>query len=209
MWIVLFFSCNSNSGGKEKSLSDITHDIDSPALKKTAVDDDLNPDTYILHPSGYENISAFFDTAVNGIRLNDCDTIEKLFGDKYELLPDTDDLPAIQIFNEDKSQLLTMYMFNGSSKCDFSQFQVEYIFRNSKYLQTPFKLGIDIFKSGKGIYLKMTTSQLISKLGKPNEIRNERGCKVLSYQEYKGLYFADYYFKNNKLVKFRYGYEYP
>lgn len=204
--MVSFFSCKSDDGEKEKSLGDTIPYVDTLLLKKTLVSD---PDIFIMHPTGYKDISTFLDSTINGIAFNDCDTIRKLFGDTYELLPDIDDLPGIQIFNKDQSQLLTMYMFNGSSKCDFSQFQVEYAYSKARYLQKPFNLKIHFFKSGKGIYLGMTSAQLISMFGKANEIKQEKGFEILSYQQYNGLYFGDYYFKNKKLVKYRFGDEYP
>ena len=203
------FSCNYNKNSSDKginssidkvSLVDTTSKINIPAIIL---------DTFILHPTGYADISQFNDTTINGIKLNDCDTIEKLFGDNYILLPDIDDLPSIQILNNKESQLLTMYMWNGSSKCDFSQFQVELTSTNKKYLQKPFKLTLNNFKSGKTIYLGITSDQLKSKIGKPNEIRKEKGLIIFSYQQFNDLYFADYYFKTDKLIKFRYGNEYP
>jgi hypothetical protein len=207
--ILLCFSCTDKkgSGDKTRNLStDTILHIDT-TLKKVGAT--ATADTFVLHPFGFKDISSFYDTTVNGIKLNDCGTIEKLFGDNYKLLPDIDDLPSIQILNHEQSQLLTMYMWNGSSKCDFSQFQVEYVPSKIKYLQKPFNLKIDNFKSGKGIYLGITSSQLKTKFGKPTETRHESGLVVYSYQEYNNVYFGDYYFKNDKLVKFRYGNEYP
>jgi hypothetical protein len=207
--VLLCFSCTDkkSSDDKTKNLSaDTTLHIDT-TLKKGG--SNVTSDTFVLHPSGFKDISSFYDTTVNGIKLNDCDTIEELFGDNYKLLPDIDDLPSIQILNNEQSQLLTMYMWNGSSKCDFSQFQVEYVPSKIEYLQKPFNLKTGNFKSGKGIYLGMTSSQLKTKFGKPSEIRHESGLLIYSYQEYNNLYFGDYYFKKDKLVKFRYGNEYP
>lgn len=206
---LLSFSCidKKNSSDKEiKSLVDTTSHIDTTSKKNVSA---AIVDTFILHPTGYKDISQFYDTTINGIKLNDCDTIKKLFGDKYKLLPDIDDLPGVQILNNKESQLLTMYMWNGSSKCDFSQFQVEFTTTNPKYLQKPFKLHIDNFKSGKTVYLGITSDQLKAKIGKPTEIRKEKGLMIFSYQQYNDLYFADYYFKADKLIKFRYGNEYP
>jgi hypothetical protein len=166
-------------------------------------------DTFINHPTGYKDISKFQDTTINGIKFNDCDTIDKLFGDKFELLPDIDDLPAIQILNADKTQLLTMYMWNGSAKCDFSQFQVEYASKRKKYYQAPFTLDTKSFFSGRNIYLGVAASELKKRIGQPNEVRTENGIQILSYQEYNNLYFGDYYFRDGKLIKFRFGEEYP
>ena len=204
-----FVSCidRKNSADKEiKSNTDTLTKIDT-TLKKTGSDD--SQDVYILHPTGVKDISRFYDTTINDIKLNDCDTIKKLFGDNYNLLPDIDDFPAIQVFNRNESQLLTMYMHNGSWKCDFSQYQVEYTPAKIKFIQKPFKLELDSFKSGNNLYLGMNLSQLKSKIGEPNETRKEDGYTIFSYQQYNDLYFADYYFKKDKLLKFRFGFEYP
>jgi len=44
---------------------------------------------------------------------------------------------------------------------------------------------------------------------KETEVKKENGLTILIYEEYDNLYFANYYFLNNKLIKFRYGFEYP
>ena len=119
------FACTDRKKPSDSTLNstiDTIIKIDSTFNKKS-----LTPvqDTHVIHPNGYKDISLFYDNTINNIKLNDCDTIEKLFGENYALLPDIDDLPSIQILNNTESQLLTMYMWNGSPKCHFSQFQVE------------------------------------------------------------------------------------
>lgn len=193
---LMLFSCNDNKSVADKDI-------------KSSIEVVSSLDTFIIHPNGYADFFRFKDTTINGIKLNDCDTIEKLFGTNYNLLPDIGDLPCIQILNNTESQLLTMYMWNGNTKCDFSQFQIEFTSTNPKYIQKPFKLNLDNFKSGKAIYLGITSDELKSKIGEPNEIRTEKGLTIFSFQQYNDLYFADYYFKNDTLIKFRYGNEYP
>ncbi len=206
--LIWFSSCdNKSSSVKEKiSSNEKVSSVDTTSKKNVA---GISGDTFILHPSGYVDIFQFKDTTINGIKLNDCDTIEKLFGYNYSLLPDIGNLPSIQILNKSESQLLTMYMWNGNTKCDFSQFQIEFTSTNPKYLQKPFKLNLDNFKFGKTIYLGINSDELKSKIGEPNEIRKEKGLTIFSYQQYNDLYFADYYFKTDKLIKFRYGNKYP
>jgi hypothetical protein len=163
-----------------------------------------------LHPTGYRDISAFVDNNINGLTFGDCDTITALFGNRYKLIPDDDaDLPRIQVVNTDRSQLLTMFMDNGNTKCDFSEYQVEYYPAHPHFKQRPFTLGVARFISERQITLGMTYRMLRTKIGKPNLTRKMRGLTIYSYQEYNGLYFGDYYFKNDTLVKFRFGTEYP
>lgn len=209
--IILTFICFSccdykNASDKEVKISREKVPVVDTTLKNTL---SMLGDTLVLHPSGYVDIGQFKDTTINGIKLNDCDTIVKLFGDHYYLLPDIDDLPNIQILNNNESQLLTMFMWNGNSKCDFSQFQIEFTSPNPKYLQKPFKLNVGKFLSGKSIYLGITSDELKLKIGEPNEIKKEKGFTVYSYLQYEDLYFANYHFKNDELIKFRYGNKYP
>jgi hypothetical protein len=210
--IILFLVACSNHSHKTDTAtasdSGNTLAIDTIGVsKKTGSLDSVPP--YINHPTGYKDISKFEDNAINGIRLNDCDTITKLFGENIKLLPDIDDLPSLQILNMNKSQMLTMYMWNGSARCDFSQYQVEYAPVKHKFIQRPFILNVESFISGRNITLGMTQKELKMKIGEPNETSSENGDSILSYQEYNNLYFGDYYFRKGKLIKFRFGNEYP
>lgn len=203
------FSCaeeKDSSTENVKLSTDTIQNVDSVPKK---VSKSIELSSSVMHPKGYKNVSTFYDTTINNIRLNDCDTIIKLFGDKYKLSDNMPEFPNIQIINSNQSQLLTMYMMYGSSKCDFSQFQIEYAPNSREKLLKSFKLDLINFISGKGIHLGMSVSQLKLKLGEPSETKQAKRQTILSYQEYNGLYFADYYFKKDRLIKFRYGYEYP
>jgi len=203
------FSC-TNSRKEDQALSNIidsTQKVDSNSGKQSEI---IHIDTFLFHPTGYKDISRFYDTTISGIALNDCDKITGLFGDQITLLPDNeDDFPRIEIVNKDSSQMLTMYMHNGNASCYFSVYQVEYMHSDYKFAQNPFKLSKGKFVSGRGIALGMTMSELKKIFGEPNEMVVEERLNKLSYQEYDGLYFSDYYFQKNRLVKFRFGYEYP
>jgi hypothetical protein len=205
----IFLSCHNDSShpvNKKRESIDKTAGVDTTVRKKSGPP---LPDTFILHPTGFKDISKFRDTTINGIRFDDCDTITELFGNNFKLLPDIDDLPALQILNSDKTQLLTMYMWNGNAKCDFSQYQIEYNRGTIKFIQKPFVLDTKSFISVRKISLGITQNELKAKIGQPNEIKIESGLTILSFQEYSDLYFADYYFKGNRLIKFRFGEEYP
>ena len=43
------------------------------------------------------------------------------------------------------------------------------------------------------------------RIGQPNKVKIEKDSAILSYEQYNDLYFADYYFKKDKLIKFRFG----
>lgn len=204
MLITLICSC---SGHADSVLNTKTTRPDTASI---SIDNTISGnDTIILHPDGYKNISGFYDSSINGIEFNDCDTITRLFGDSFKLLPDNDDLPSLQIINKSKTQLLTMYMWNGNAECDFSQYQVEYCLATLKFLQKPFILPSEKFITSRDICLGITISALKKRIGEPSLIEKDNELIVYSYQQFDDLYFADYYFKNDTLVKFRFGNEYP
>jgi len=162
-----------------------------------------------IHPNGDYAITRFKDSTINNINFGDCDTIQILFGSQYNLLPDNQDLPSIQILNNKENQLLTMYMIYGSIKCDFQQYQIEYTLKKDNSITMPLRLNVEQFKSGRGIHLGLTAQELRIKIGSPTSVRTENELTILIYEEYNNLYFAKYYFRNNKLVKFRFGFENP
>lgn len=208
-FIPLLFSCktkhstkSSENPFKEESFPKSTelntqHEAEHLSLKQ------------IIHPNGAKEITRFKDTTINNITFGDCDTINFLFGKQYDLLPDIQDLPSNQVLNYKGNQLLTMFMIYGSVKCNFQQYLVEYSTSQDTFYKKPFLLNVEQFKTGRGVYLGQTVEQLQSNLGAPTKVKKENGLTILIYEEYDNLYFANYYFLNNKLIKFRYGFEYP
>ena len=81
--------------------------------------------------------------------------------------------------------------------------------------------AIPFFLTGKGIKLEITKQELIDSLGDPRETINEKGYTILSYRidnyeqsdflKHYNLpcYYGKYIFKNNKLIEFAFGFEYP
>ncbi|MBK8342738.1 MAG: hypothetical protein IPL12_05025 [Bacteroidetes bacterium] len=208
--ILLIYSC------KTKNTSESSNDN---LFNTESVPNSNNPNTQleaehlspkqIIHPNGAKEITRFKDTTINNIIFGDCDTVKALFGNQYDLLPDNQDLPSIQVFNNKGDQLLTMFMIYGSVNCDFQQYLVEYSASLDTFYKKPFLLNVEQFKTGRGVYLGQALEQLQSNLGGPTEVKKENGLTILIYEEYDNLYFANYYFLNNKLIKFRYGFEYP
>lgn len=217
--LILFFfisSCKDVSRSRESNprqdrftstkLPDSLKKADREIQKK-----DGNSDTssYFLHPNGSKDISKFYDSALNNIPLENCNAAEKKFGNNINLLPDIEDFPRIEVVNFNKNQLFTLFMHNGNTKCFFSEYQIEYLKPNYKFDQKPFLFQEKSFISSRNISLGMSIKELKTRFGVPNESRMEASCLVLCYQEYNGFYFGDYYFKDGKLFKFRYGFEYP
>ena len=208
--LLLAFSCKTK---------DTTEPSDNKLTNTEARPKSNNPVTHheaehlsqspTIHPNGDYAIKRFKDTTINNINFGDCDTIQILFGNQYDLLPDHQDLPSIQILNNKENQLLTMYMIYGSIKCDFQQYQIEYTFKKDTSNTMPFRLNVEQFKSGRGIHLGLTVEELRTKIGTSTSVKNENQLTILIYEEYDNLYFGKYYFMNNKLVKFRYGFENP
>lgn len=147
----------------------------------------------------------YYDSTLNGIRLRDPRTVEKVFKTTDNLIDPNDD--QTEVTNEQGNQLLTMYFLPGDVINQFSQFKVEY---NSQNKTTDLKLGEKEFVTGKGIRLGTTEKELIKVLGQPKEKRNESGLTIYLYrQEGEGLYFGNYYFQGGRLIRFWFGEEYP
>ena len=208
-FIPLLFSCKTKHSTKSSENPFKEESFPKAADLNTQHEAEHLSQKQIIHPNGVKEITRFKDTTINNITFGDCDTIKVLFGSQYDLLPDSQDLPSIQVFNNEGDQLLTMFMFYGSVKCDFQQYLVEYSSSQDTFYKKPFLLNVEQFKTGRGVYLGQTVEQLKSNIGQPTEVKKENGLTLLIYEEYDNLYFANYYFLNNKLIKFRYGFEYP
>lgn len=181
-------------------------------------------DTSEYHTGGFIKIEkvvkcpfANLDTVVAGIRIEDGESTLRVIGG--DPLLNDDALPNASFLSQDKKQTLTIYFHPGDSKDDFSEFEVRYTskFRNKNVL-TP-----DVFRTNSGIELGMSEKDITTKIGDCYKAKkNTHGNKVVRYEITNNKhdeefltrynmpeYYAEYEFKNDKLVKFRFGFEYP
>ncbi len=146
----------------------------------------------------------FYDSTLNGMRLRDVVSVEKVIGVTENMI-DSNDYET-EISSQNGEQILTMVFLPGDVINQFSQFKVEY---NSKKLQTKYKVGQKGFLTGKGIQLGISESQLFKTLGPPKEKKKDKNYVDYFYKQDNGLYFGHYWFANGRLEKFWFGDEYP
>jgi len=205
--IILSFAVTSGCVQVDKPSAPIQTTFDS--LKKSGLSDSSGLDQYILHPDGDSTGAAFEDTTINNIGFDDCSTITRLFGDSIRLLPDCDDLPRIQIKNRNGTELLTMYMWNGSTSCSFQQYQIEAMNEKTLFYSGQYFLDAKSFISGRGVKLGLGETDLVKLLGTPTSVETSGQERVYKYEVLNDLYFGEYHFINGILFKFRFGNEYP
>lgn len=165
--------------------------------------------------------SVCHDTTINRmIVLRNSFSIEKNLGDIVSKLNKDKDLPEVYFKNKSGTECLRLIFFPGDAKNIISLFEVSkvgLINKPSKSWQSNFSS----FFTESGIKLGMTMSDVVGKKGNNFKKTSNGGLIVLrfSIDEKRDpkflntynmpLYIAEYTFKNNLLVKFIFGFEYP
>lgn len=154
------------------------------------------------------------DIKVNDIELSNNNTglsnyknIDKL------IVEDNQGIPHASFLNKGKTEKLSVYFFYGSGHDEFYQFKVEEYNEKKNYNQ----LEYNDFITESGINLGIGKAELLKIKGN-NYTENDGIVKyVLSdynnscfLQKYNlPVYFSEYTFKDDKLIKMYFGFEYP
>jgi hypothetical protein len=154
------------------------------------------------------------DTSVASILLEDSASSSRVIGSQY-VLNDQDNLIYL---SQDKKQILTLFFHGGDSPNQFSEFEV----RNAKKSRTKKHLSIAVFRTNSGIELGISKIDVISKLGNCYVVsKTNNGHEILNYKisDMKDSeflrrynmpsYYAEYEFKKDTLLRFKFGFEYP
>jgi len=156
------------------------------------------------------------DTSLSSIKLRDTESTRKVLKVR-QLNGDT----TYNFYGHDKSQLLSVTVYPGDYYSQVSVFQIKYA-ANANTEAAPTTL--DSFVTEKGIRLGLTKNEVTSKLGScyttsdstknsitfnyKLETPNDSRTRLLERQNMP-TYYAIYKFKNNKLINFEFGFEYP
>lgn len=127
--------------------------------------------------------------------------------------------PFVCFLNSDTSEYMIVYHFYGDLQNQFSLFEVAEIEREHKTYTCNYT-KYDRFSTESGIALGMGTEQLILIKGKPHSKLETDKVSVYKYRiskkdttflkRYKmPIYFAEYYFYENSLIRYQFGFEYP
>jgi hypothetical protein len=159
------------------------------------------------------------DLMVLGIVLDHPDSAQKAFG--VELKPDDPDAmhPSMSLCNHDKHEKLTLEFYERDTATIVSEMHVERIQSPHVDCVVP-PQHIEHFVSGKGITLGMSRKEVTDLLGKHYTENAHPEALIISYRiDDKDIallqrhnapaYFGQYYFHDNRLIKYEMGFEFP
>lgn len=158
------------------------------------------------------------DTSVFGIILLDKKSSIKQVGIMTTPHESGNDLPHLNFCTQDKKQTLTVFFHPGSVANEFAEFQVK-IYSATDSAKT---LMTNSFMTGKEVKPGMSKENIIAIFGKCykatatnnnlelikyhiDDLSNSKFLERFNYSSY----YAEYEFKAGKLVRFRFGFEYP
>jgi len=154
------------------------------------------------------------DISVNDIKLSDTAAVVLGYSDlKYNIIEDKEVLPYAIFTNENKTEILKLYLFYGTKRNEF--YQAEISPYDKKTISNPTKYKN--FSTESGIKLGISKKDLIKIKGN-NFVETNH---ILRYEisDYENshflekynlpIYFAEYTFDQDKLCKIYFGFEYP
>ena len=160
----------------------------------------------------------YMEESVSGFVLHSPDSIQKKIGDSaWSQVKASKMLGGTASFlSKNRKQKLTMVFHPGNVKNSFSEFRVEYANEH----MTDQVLETAEFKTPKGIQLGISRKKLIKQLGSPlkKESKSERSIFIYTLSDTKHpflkkhnmpSYYGKYTFKDEKLIKFSFGFENP
>ena len=159
-----------------------------------------------------ENIVS--DISVNDIKLSDTTVVVLGYSDlKYNVIEIKEALPYAIFTNENKTEILKLYLFYGAKRNEF--YQVEISPYDKKTISNPTKYKN--FSTESGIKLGISKKDLVKIKGNNfTETNHVLRYEISDYEKSHFLekynlpiYFAEYTFDQDKLSKIYFGFEYP
>lgn len=153
------------------------------------------------------------DISVNDIKLSDTAAVVLGYSDlKYNIIEDKEVLPYAIFTNENKTEILKLYLFYGTKRNEF--YQVEISPYDKKTVPNPTKYKN--FSTESGVKLGISKKDLIKIKGNNFvETNNILWYEISDYEKSHFLekynlpiYFAEYTFDQDKLRKIYFGFEY-
>jgi hypothetical protein len=162
---------------------------------------------------------SLIETDINGVRLGDEASAERVLGAAETLPFDGDDRPTLLLFNRERSEMAILTQYPGAVRGSFSVIEVRSAVGASR---RPGKmLEADHLVSERGVRIGVSQEFVIDLLGLCFTPKKTKGGRMTIRYETEdrdhpflkrvGMpnYFAEYTFRNNRLVAFRYGSDYP
>ena len=154
------------------------------------------------------------DISVNDIKLSDTTAVVLGYSDlKYNVIEGKEELPYVIFTNENKTEILKLYLFYGTKRNEF--YQAEISPYDKKTISNPTKYKN--FSTESGIKLGISKKNLIKIKGNNfTETNHVLRYEISDYEKSHFLekynmpiYFAEYTFDQDKLCKIHFGFEYP
>ena len=154
------------------------------------------------------------DISVNNIKLSDTTAVVLGYSDlKYNVIEGKEELPYVIFTNENKTEVLKLYLFYGTKRNEF--YQAEISPYDKKTISNPTKYKS--FSTESGIKLGISKKNLIKIKGNNfTETNHVLRYEISDYEKSHFLekynmpiYFAEYTFDQDKLCKIHFGFEYP
>jgi hypothetical protein len=170
-----------------------------------------------------QNLNPFpVEKSISNIYLQDEKTTTKILGaniwDKHF---EADSMfPRIECINKNGSEGLRLFFHYGGVKNAVAEFELFSIGKGYKRPAKAVKYNIRQFKSGHNITLGLSKQQVLKILGKKFKSTKGKSEEKIKYftddpntevlKKYRGVaYFINCHFKDNKLVRYNFGFEYP
>ena len=154
------------------------------------------------------------DISVNDIKLSDTTAVVLGYSDlKYNVIEGKEALPYAIFTNENKTEILKLYLFYGTKRNEFYQAEISPYDKRTISNPTKYKN----FSTESGIKLGISKKDLIKIKGNNfTETNHVLRYEISEYEKSHFLekynlpiYFAEYTFDQDKLSKIYFGFEYP
>jgi hypothetical protein len=158
------------------------------------------------------------DTSIYNMILDDMESTVKQVGEESGMIETNEELPYRLFVSNNKRQQLKLIYHYGRSKNEFAEVEVS---ANPATAQVT-TLNTNTFITGRGIKLGMTEAEIIAVLGSCYKIiSGDKASELIKYtiddDEHSDflhrfnypLYYAEYEFEGNRLIRFKFGFEYP
>lgn len=169
----------------------------------------------------FEGAGAFIpDSIAAGVLLRDTTSAIAVLGrfPTEELLEDHRDMPRASFFNQDSTEILTVYIHYGGYRNEYCELRISEPEGGSVRAALP----IARFTSGRGVKLGLSVAEVVRMFGNtPARDIGNNGNVRLSYaikdfaastflQRFNyPSYYARFSFEHDQLIDYRFGFEYP
>lgn len=161
------------------------------------------------------------DISIYGIELGDPLSTSLQLGSDYEVIEEEDGLPYAVFTNATETEVLKLYRNFGDASGSFNLAEV--LARDDlDEDEEATVLDTAAFRTGRGIHLGMTEKELFALHGTcARSAESEAPIELFRYElsdiatsdllksHNMPLYYAEYAFKEDKLVRFAFGFSYP